>query len=50
MDCPPCREFFRQNKKAIRWIAFFTTLAGFFFWLGTISAPVNTPGFCRVYY
>ena len=49
MFCHACRGFFQRNKKAARWAAFFIGLALFFFWLGSITAPVYAPGLCRVY-
>jgi len=48
--CLPCRAFLARHRRAVRWAAFMAALCLFFFWLGTVAAPVNAPGFCRVYF
>lgn len=48
--CPHCRDFIQRHRKAVRWAVFLVGLSLFFFWLGSVSKPVNAPGFCRVYY
>lgn len=48
--CSPCSNFLARHRKGARLLVWVLVISAFFFWLGTVSSPVNSPGFCRIYY